>query len=494
MLFGELVRGLPYLEMGGNMETEVKGIAYDSRQVRPGYVFVAVEGFSTDGHRFINQALGAGAVAVVMQKEVSLPSDVAYVRVADSRLALAHLSARFYGYPCQKLKIIGVTGTNGKTTTTHLLMAIYKKAGEKVGLIGTIANWIGERRLPVTHTTPESLDLQRLLAEMVAEGVTTVVMEVSSHALALNRVAGCAFNCGVFTNITQDHLDFHKDMEDYLAAKAKLFRELGAGGKAALAVINADDPRSGKIKAACRVPVYTYGLSQQAEVRAEDIKVTPRGVSFTALTPWGKARVNLKLTGHFNVYNALAALTASVADGVPLQLAVQALEGVEGVRGRFELVDCGQDFSVIVDYAHTPDGLENVLHTARQITSGRLICLFGCGGDRDRAKRPLMGEIAARLSDLPIITSDNPRTEDPLQIIAQIEEGVKRVRLDYLVVPDRREAIRLAIKEARAGDTVLIAGKGHEDYQIIGTTKYPFDDREEVIKALNEVRGRGEQS
>lgn len=494
MLFSELVKDLPGLLAQGEAEAEVRGLAYDSRRVQPGHLFVAIEGFAADGHRFISQALGAGAVAVVVQKEVLLPPGIAWARVADSRLALAHLAARFYGHPSRKLRLIGVTGTNGKTTTTHLLAAIYREAGEKVGLIGTIANWIGDRRLPVTHTTPESLDLQALLAEMVGEGVSTAVMEVSSHALALHRVAACAFDCGVFTNITQDHLDFHRDMQDYLAAKLKLFREIGAGEKPGAAVLNADDPHCGEFKNACRVPVYTYGTRAGADVRAGEVSVTGRGVSFTAYTPWGKARVHLRLSGQFNVYNALAALTAAGASGVPLEAAVRALEQVRGVRGRFELVDGGQDFTAVVDYAHTPDGLENVLRAARQITGGRLICLFGCGGDRDRTKRPLMGEIAARLSDVVIITSDNPRTEDPLQIIAQIEEGVKRVRADYLVEPDRREAIRLAVREARKGDTLLVAGKGHEDYQIIGTTRYPFDDREEILKAIAEIKeSRGEQ-
>lgn len=490
MLFSELIEGQSCLAVGGNQQVHIAGIAYDSRQVQPGFLFVAVEGFTTDGHRYVEQAVSRGAVAVVVQKEIPLPSGIAFARVPDTRLVLALLAARFYGYPSRKLKLIGVTGTNGKTTTTHLLAAIYRAAGNKVGLIGTIANWIGDRVLPVSHTTPESLDLQKLLAEMVNDGVAVAVMEVSSHALALNRVAGCAFDAGVFTNITQDHLDFHRDMEDYLAAKTLLFRGLGQDGKPGLAVINVDDPRAERIAAATKVPVYTYGLSAGAQVRAQEVKVTPRGASFTVTGSWGECPVNLKLTGYFNVYNALAALTAAVAGGVPLPLAVRALESVEGVPGRFELVDRGQDFAVVVDYAHTPDGLENILTTARAITRGRLITVFGCGGDRDPTKRPLMGEIAARLSDLPVITSDNPRTEDPMRIIAQVEEGVRRVRSDYRVVPDRRKAIRFALGVAAPGDTVIIAGKGHENYQIIGTTKYPFDDRNEAIKALDELLNR----
>ncbi|MGB9802552.1 UDP-N-acetylmuramoyl-L-alanyl-D-glutamate--2,6-diaminopimelate ligase [Desulfofundulus sp.] len=492
LLFSELIEGQTCLAAGGNQQVEISGIAYDSRQVQPGFLFVAVEGFTTDGHRYVEQAISRGAVAVVVQKEIPLPSGIAYARVPDSRLALALLSARFYDYPSRKLKVIGVTGTNGKTTTTHLVAAIYRAAGHKVGLIGTIANRIGDRVLPVVHTTPESLDLQKLLAEMVAEQVTVAVMEVSSHALALKRVAGCSFDAGVFTNITQDHLDFHRDMDDYLAAKTILFRELGKDDKPAVAIINVDDSRAKKIVAATSVPVFTYGLSLKAQVKARDVKVTPRGASFTVISPWGKRPVNLKLTGYFNVYNALAAVTAAVAAGIPLSLAVEALESVEGVPGRFELVDRGQDFTVVVDYAHTPDGLKNILTTARAITPGRLITVFGCGGDRDTSKRPLMGEIAARLSDLAVITSDNPRTEDPGRIIAQVEEGVRRVRSDYRVVPDRREAIRFALGVAAPGDTVIIAGKGHENYQIIGTTRYPFDDRIEASKALDEILNRGE--
>lgn len=491
MLLSELVKGQKILACGGDQDTPIRGIAYDSRRVQPGFLFVAVEGRQTDGHRYIEQAVAAGAAAVVVQKAVAVPPPAAWVRVSDSRLALGLLAARFYDFPAEKLKMIGVTGTNGKTTTTHLISAVYRAAGMKTGLIGTINNRIGERVLPVEHTTPESLDLQRLLAEMVAEKVSVAVMEVSSHALALHRVAGCSFDAGVFTNITRDHLDFHRNFEDYLEAKSLLFRSLGASGdrRPGVAVVNADDPRARSIIAATGAQVVTYAVNNRADVRAEDIRITPRGVSFAVCSPWGGRRVALKLTGLFNVYNALAAVATGGAMGLPLELIVGALQEVPGVRGRFELVDRGQDFTVVVDYAHTPDGLENVLQTARQITAGRLITVFGCGGDRDRTKRPIMGEIAGRLSDLPVLTSDNPRTEDPLKIIAEVEEGLVRVleRDRYLVVPDRREAIFRAVAAAGKGDTVLIAGKGHEDYQIIGTQKYPFDDREEAQRALDRI-------
>jgi len=467
----------------------VRGIAYDSRKVEPGYVFVAIEGFRTDGHLFAGEALEKGAAALVVSKPVAVPGEVPLVRVPDTRLALALLAARFYGYPGHRLKLTGVTGTNGKTTTTYLLRAVYRRAGARVGLIGTVANWIGERKIPVTHTTPESLDLQKILAEMAGAGVDTVVMEVSSHALALKRVAGCRFDTAVFTNLTQDHLDFHKDMQDYLGAKKILFEEAER-----VAVINGDDPAAPELRKACRggVRVVTYGIREKADVTAEKIDVHRKGTSFLARTPWGEAALNLKLTGSFNVYNSLAALAAGGAAGIPLAAMAAALEEVAGVPGRFELVDRGQDFTVVVDYAHTPDGLENLLRTARQICTGRLVAVFGCGGDRDRTKRPLMGEIAARGSDLPVVTSDNPRTEDPLKIIADIEEGVRKVRRpgDYVVLPDRRQAIRYAIGSASAGDVVVIAGKGHEDYQIIGTEKFPFDDREEAARALEERAGK----
>lgn len=485
MLFSELIAEQKILAQQGNLAVPVRGIAYDSRKVEPGDVFIAIEGFQTDGHSYVEQAIAQGAAALVVQKPVAAPASVARVQVPDTRLALAMLSARFYGYPGRRLRLIGVTGTNGKTTTTYLLREIFQRAGSQVGLIGTIANWIGAHRLPVRHTTPESLDLQRLLAEMVAAGVDTVVMEVSSHALTLHRVAGCPFATAVFTNITQDHLDFHKDMADYLAAKKILFQMAEN-----FVVINNDDPAAPELARAARAKVITYGIGQKADLRATDIQVNPRGASFQVQTPWGAARLNLKLTGYFNVSNALAALAAGVAHGLPLQIIVQALESVTGVPGRFELIDRGQDFTVVVDYAHTPDGLASILKTARQLPHKRLLTVFGCGGDRDRSKRPLMGEIAARGSDLVVVTSDNPRTEDPLRIIADIEEGVQKVRRpgDYVVLPDRRRAIAYAIQTALPGDIVIIAGKGHEDYQIIGTTKFPFDDREEAVRALEKRR------
>ncbi len=488
MLFKELLREQKIICGRGNYEINIRGLAYDSRQVKPGFVFVAIEGFKTDGHKFIPQAVANGAAALVGQKKMVYPAGVTWVQVPDTRLALAQMAARFYEYPAQKLRLIGVTGTNGKTTTTNLITAIYRGAGKKVGLIGTIAHYIGSRPVAARHTTPESLDLQQLLAEMAAEKINTTVMEVSSHALVLKRVEECFFDIGVFTNLTQEHLDFHQRMDDYLAAKQHLFEVLGKGNKkgACFAVVNRDDHYAEQIIKVARVPVITYGITKPALVQAKEIQVSPAGTSFVVVSPWGESLVKLKLTGLFNVYNALAALAVGGGEGFPLSQIVLTLEKISGVRGRFELVNQGQDFTVVIDYAHTPDGLENLLKTARQICTRRLITVFGCGGDRDRTKRPVMGEIAALYSDLPVITSDNPRTEDPAQIMAAIEKGVLKglKKGDYLVIADRSEAIRQALELAKKNDVVVIAGKGHEDYQIIGTQKYPFDDRLEAIKNL----------
>ncbi len=489
MLLSKLLHGLP-LALPAE-DRSVTGIAYDSRRVERDFLFVAVKGFKTDGHLYIQDAVNRGAAAVVTEQDLPVPGDAVRITASDTRRLLPLLSARFFGAPSRKMKMVGVTGTNGKTTTTNLIETIFRAHGVKTGLIGTIQNRIGNRALAVEHTTPESTDLQSLLAEMTGAGVEAVIMEVSSHALALHRVDQCEFDTAVFTNLTQDHLDFHGSMEDYLAAKLVLFEQLGrdavkTGPKRA--VVNADDPVAKRIIAACTVPVTTYGIKRRADISATDVKISTRGVSFTAVLEGDAMSLNLKMTARFNVYNALAAIAAGVAAGIPPAVIKGALEGVSGVPGRFELVDRGQSFAVVIDYAHTPDGLENVLSTAREVAKGKVIAVFGCGGDRDRTKRPLMGEIAARLSSLAVVTSDNPRSENPLTIINDIMVGVQRVpEAAYLVLPDRREAIEKAIRAAGPGDVVVIAGKGHEDYQIIGDRRLHFDDREEAAVVLDNI-------
>jgi len=474
-----------------------RGLAYDSRRVQPGFVFFAIKGFEKDGHDFIEDAVRRGAVAVVAEKELTVPPGVTFVRVPNTRRALAAAAAAFYGYPDRWLRVIGVTGTNGKTTTTHLVRAVYAAAEEKTGLVGTLSAVYGDTVLPAERTTPESLELEALLRRMVDEGVTTVVMEVSSHALALERVAEIEFDVAVFTNLTQDHLDFHRDMADYYAAKARLFlglKELRRKKRPRRAVINVDDVYGQRLAEESGGKVVTYGLMQEADFRAREVELGPHGTTFTVEWAEGEVPVELQLVGRFNVYNALAAFAVGVTEGFPATQVSEALRNVKAVPGRFERVEVGQDFTVVVDYAHTPDGLENALQAARALTAGRVIVVFGCGGDRDAGKRPLMGKIAARLADFTVITSDNPRSEDPRRITAAIEAGFRQVGApgSYAVEEDRREAIALAFRQARPGDIVVLAGKGHEDYQIIGDKRLPFDDRKVATAILKEMlAGRG---
>lgn len=490
---GKIWRGLEIKEYSGNPDIVPAGFTYDSRRVAPGDFFVCIKGFQHDGHDFISEAVAGGCTGVVVQRDVSVPPGINKIEVPDTRRALAHLSAAFYDHPSRKLRLIGVTGTNGKTTTTYLIDAILREAGYRTGLIGTIHNRIGDEILPVERTTPESLDLQRLLYRMVEAKIDYCVMEVSSHALSLGRVAHCDFDLGVFTNISQDHLDFHRDMDEYFGAKKNLFTQLALpsvkeGPKAA--IINMDDPRGHEIASYCPVSWLGYGVKRETDVRAVAIDIGPRGAKFTACNKGGKIPISIGLTGMFSVYNALAAVSVGLAEGISLELAARALAAVSGVPGRFESIDEGQDFGVIVDYAHTPDGLENILRAANGFVRGRIILVFGCGGDRDRTKRPLMGRIAASHADYLVITSDNPRSEDPAAIIADIEPGVKeggKSNQGYEIIPDRRQAIVAAIKRAQKGDMVILAGKGHETYQIIGEKIIPFDDGE-VARGI--LRGR----
>jgi len=480
------------LEARGDLRQSVGAITDDSRAVRPGSLFVAVQGEQVDGHHYIAAAVKAGALGVVMQQpaeDLALP----YIRVADSRKALGLLGSRFYGSPSAHLRMIGVTGTNGKTTTTYVCKALLEALGKRVGLIGTVAYQIGSETIPASHTTPGALELQQLLSRMVERGCTSAVMEVSSHALAQDRTSGCEYDVAVFSNLTQDHLDFHKTMEAYFQAKLRLFTGLtGTQKPNKRAIVNSDDPSGPRIKALCPAPVWTYGLKQKADLLAENVRLSLGGTAFTAATPAGTFPVESHLVGEHNVYNLLAAIGVALHEGATPDQICQAVATVRNVPGRFERVMAGQSFTVVVDYAHTEDALVRLLSAAQALKAGRIITVFGCGGDRDRGKRPKMGRAAVQYSDVVVLTSDNPRTEDPLAILEEVEAGVmealrQRPTVQYRKVADRREAIGVAVRLAQPGDMVLIAGKGHEDYQIIGTRKFHFDDREVAREAIAQL-------
>ena len=498
MLLRQLLRAVGPVKITGSAETDVTGLAYDSRRVERGMAFFAIRGFVRDGHDFIPQAVARGAACIVVEKPAALippvPSTIPIIEVTSSRKALAMAAAEFYDHPSKRMRIIGVTGTNGKTTTTHLIRTLLSAGGRKIGLIGTIHNIVDDQERPVERTTPESSDLQQLFRQMVEAGSYAATFEVSSHALELHRVDSCEFDIGVLTNVTQDHLDFHRTFDQYMKAKMKLFARVGQaydgapkGGPKA-AVINADDPNHESFVKVCRVPVITYALTKPADLKADDVVVEAGGVSFTVEAGGKRVPVGLRLTGRFNVCNALAAMGVGLVEGLSVQEMADILATAEAVPGRLERVDVGQDFAVVVDYAHSPDGLENLLQTARDFARGRVILVFGCGGDRDRKKRPIMGEIAGRYADYAIITSDNPRSEDPQAIIREIEVGIEArpPRWGYHAVADREQAIREAIGRARKGDVVVIAGKGHETYQIFRDRTIHFDDREVARQALGE--------
>jgi len=476
--------GLEDVEIRGDAQIMVSGITHDSRKVVQGDIYVCIPGFKTDGHDFAEVAVQAGAYALVVERYLDL--DIPQMKVKDSRQAAGYLAAAFYDYPSRRLELVGVTGTNGKTTVIHLVEKIVQLGGKKTGLIGTLGSRINQLTFPGIHTTPESTEIQRLLNDMVAAGVETVVMEVSSHALALGRVNGCVYRSGIFTNLSQDHLDYHQNMQEYLEAKSLLFAGMAEDKQRQYAIINADDASYEYLKQRAACKVVTYGINSNADFKAENIKLSARGVEFNARYHGLVAKVCCNTPGKFSVYNALAAFAWGISAGYSLETVIKALDEIKGVPGRFASIRLGQPFLVIVDYAHTPDGLENVLSTAKEITAGKLITVFGCGGDRDRKKRPLMGEASGRLSDYFIVTSDNPRTEEPHRIIEDILPGIGTV--NYKVIEDRHEAILHACSVALPGDTIVIAGKGHEDYQIIGNEKIHFDDKEQVEMAL---RGMG---
>lgn len=458
-------------------QAEITAVDYDSRKVGRGSLFCCLVGEKTDGHNFASMAVEKGASALICQRP--LPLNVPQLIVPDGREAMARAAACFYGHPERELTMLAVTGTNGKTSVTYMVKSVAETAGKKVGLIGTIQNLIGEEKVYTERTTPESVDLFALLRRMADKGVELVVMEVSSHALAQQRVAGIPFKAGLFTNLTQDHLDYHKTFENYRAAKKKLFAQCG------IAILNGDDETAAYMKEGLSIPVWTMGIHHPGKFYARGIEITTQGASFHLFTPQGNGRISLHISGLFSVYNAMGTAALCTAAGIPFSCIVKGLEGLRGVAGRLECVDTGdRPFSVYVDYAHTPDALQNVLETARGFTRRRLISVFGCGGDRDHGKRPIMGEIGGRYSDHVILTSDNPRTEDPMDILKAVEEGVKRTATPYIVTENRREAIREALEEAGDGDVIVIAGKGHESYQEINGVRHHFDDKEIVLSLL----------
>ena len=490
----ELAGLLGYAEVIGDPSLEVSGLSCDSRSVEEGDLFVCVTGFQSDGHRFAADALAKGAKALVVEKvPEGIDPSVTLIKVGDTRRALAVLSAKYFGCPADKMLNVGITGTNGKTTTAYLTEAVLKAGGYNPGLLGTIEAHVAGKVCKLANTTPGAYDLHSMFSQMHDSGQDSVVMEVSSHALALDRVYGIPFDVAVFTNLTQDHLDFHKTMENYFSTKSKLFTRLGIyDGRAVgpFAVINADDPYGVRLieLIRSRVPVLTYGTHNSADVRAYNVQAGPGGLSFTLETRVGEREGNLQLSGLFNLHNALAAAAVGLALRIELDSIVKALESVSAVPGRFQLVRAGQDFTVIVDYAHTPDGLEHLLDSARLITSGKLSLVFGCGGDRDKGKRAVMGRLASEKADKIYITTDNPRSEQPENIVSQIVSGISTENMQYVeIIYDRAQAIAKAIEGAKTGDTVVIAGKGHENYQKFSSRTVHFDDVEQAKSVLSKM-------
>lgn len=491
----EILNFIDGYEILGEDNRIITGIEQDSRKVTMGSLFACIKGAKVDGHDFVNQAIDKGAVAILAEKEVAVPDNVSLIIVEDVREIIKTIVPYFYNYPARSMRVIGITGTNGKTTTSYLTRNILRSAGYKVGVIGTIQIMIEDEILPIENTTPDIIELQKILYKMFEKGIDYVVMEISSHALELERIISCEIDVAAFTNLTQDHLDFHKSIENYTKAKAKLFTLLGKSDnvkQSKSAVINIDDNASeSMLEAVCEgVNVITYGINNEASLKAENLKVLAKGACFDIIGDFGVVSLNLKITGIFNVYNVMTAVGIALAEKIDITVIKEALENSDCVAGRFELVDEGQAFSVIVDYAHTPDGLENILKTAKQIAKNRIITVFGCGGDRDRTKRPIMGRIATELSDIVIATSDNPRSEDPNFILSEIEEGIIPVlgNKKYEKIPERYEAIKKAIDIATNDDIVIIAGKGHENYQILKTKTIHFDDRETAGQLLREMK------
>ncbi|MED3996507.1 UDP-N-acetylmuramoyl-L-alanyl-D-glutamate--2,6-diaminopimelate ligase [Peribacillus frigoritolerans] len=467
---------------------EITSIENDNRKVIDGSLFVCIKGYTVDGHDFAQLAVEHGAAAVIAERPLDL--DVPVIVVRDSSRAMAVLADAFYGHPTQKMRLIGITGTNGKTTTSHLLEKIFEDRHEKTGLIGTMYTKIADTVYETKNTTPDSVTLQKAFHEMAEASVSTAIMEVSSHALELGRVHGCDYDIAVFTNLTQDHLDFHKTMDRYRQAKSLFFSQLGNAyieNRPKYAVLNADDEATADFIKATAATVVTYGIDNEADIRAKDIKIDANGTSFTLTAGKEERYIQLKLIGKFSVYNVLSAISAALCAGNDLDETIRSVEDIKGVAGRFELISANQDFPVIVDYAHTPDSLENVLKTVGEFARKKIYVIVGCGGDRDKTKRPIMAQIACSLATDPIFTSDNPRSENAAQILRDMEAGV--AGKEYTVIEDRRQAIAYAVSKAEEGDVILIAGKGHETYQLVGDEVLHFDDREEAEKAIQSRLG-----
>lgn len=489
MKLSEILNGISDLKAKGNIDIDIEDIACDSRKVKPESLFVAIKGYDVDGHDYIEEAINKGAAAIIVEnveklRNITLPPDVTFIVTKDARYALAISSCNFYKNPSRKFKLIGVTGTKGKTTTTYMIKTLLEAQGKKVGLIGTIENYIGEDSLGESdRTTPESIDLQRMFAQMVEEKVEFVVMEVSSQALKLQRVAGCNFDVGVFTNFSKEHISQkeHSDMEEYFNSKMKLFSMCQMG------FVNIDDFRGARVKREAKCQVKTYGIDNGCDLLAKDITITNIGVDFKAKIGDKNERVKVDIPGRFSVYNSLAAISVAMYYGCSAELIKTALENIK-IPGRSELVPNKKELSIMIDYAHSPESLENILQAVKTYTKGRVIVVFGCGGDRDTTKRPIMGEIAGRIADYSIVTSDNPRTEDPEKIIKDIEAGISKTKGKYEIIVDRKKAIEKAITMANKKDIVILAGKGHEPYQEINKVKYPFDEREIVKEIINNMK------
>ena len=483
MKLKDLLNGIDYTVVKGDIDKNVDEVIYDSRIKTSEGLFIAIEGFQTDGHNYIEAAINNGAKTILVQKDVDVKEDdVTVIKTPDTRIGMATVASNAYDNPSKNFELVGVTGTNGKTSITFLLGQILEAHNKKIGIIGTIENRIGTQVLKAERTTPESLDLQKLFRKMADSNVDVALMEVSSHALALDRAYGSHFKIGIFTNLTQDHLDFHKTMENYAEAKSKLFRMCGEG------IVNIDSPYIDLITKDATAKLKTYAIDREADFRATDIDITAAGVTYNLINEGKTYKIEVPIPGKFTVYNTLAVIVAATKLGISIEESAKALKNVKGVPGRVQSFTSKNGYSVLVDYAHTPDGLENVLETIKEFAKGRIITVFGCGGDRDRTKRPIMGEIASKYSDHVIITSDNPRTEDPTAIINEIEVGVKGKCNNYDKIESREDAIIAALKEAKKDDVVLVAGKGHENYQILKEQIIHFDDCEVVRKFLQEEK------